>query len=68
MRIESSTRAYECRCTPGERTERRAVPPEMTTPAQTIESSAAPRRPSSSKTNFAGGNGSGSVRIGHSRL
>ena len=56
-------------CAPGERTERRTVAPEMTTPAQTIESSACPRRPpSSSKTNFAGGSGSGQVRIGHSWL
>jgi hypothetical protein len=68
MRIEPSTSAYECRRTPGERIDRRAVAPEMTTPAHTIESSAWPRRPSSSKTNLAGGSGSCQVRIGHCML
>ena len=68
MRIESSTSAWECRWTPGDSTERRAVPPEITTPEQIMESSAWPRRSDSSKTNFAGGSGSGCVRIGHSRL
>ena len=40
----------------------------MTTPAHTIESSACPRRPSSSKTNFAGWVISGHVWIGQSWL
>ena len=49
MRTESSTRAPESTRTPGESTDRRTVPPEMITPALTIESSAgrsarAPRR------------------------
>ena len=68
MRIESSTSEYECRCASGERIERRTVPPEMTTPAQTIESIAWPRRPSSSKTNFAGCVIPGHVWIGQSWL
>ena len=42
--------------------------PETTTPAHTIEFIAAPVRPSSSKTNFAGGSCSGQVRIGQSSL
>jgi hypothetical protein len=65
---DPSISAWECTCTLGESTDRRTVAPEMTTPAQIIESSAWPVRPSSSKTNFAGGSGSGQVRIGHSRL
>ena len=59
-------RVASARARPGERIERRTVPPETTTPAQTIESSAWPARPSSSKTNLAGGSGSGQVRIGQS--
>ena len=42
--------------------------PEITTPAQTIESSACPRRPSSSKMNLAGWVISGQVWIGQSWL
>ena len=45
-----------------------ATPPDTTTPAQTIESTAMPVRPGSWSTNFAGGSGSGQVRIGHSSL
>ena len=43
------------RSTPGESTDRRTIPPETITPAQTIESTAMPVCPGSSKTNFAGG-------------
>ena len=67
-RIEPSTSLEECRCTPGERIERRTVAPDTITPALTIESSAWPVRPSSWKTNFAGGSDSCHVWIGHSRL
>ncbi len=62
------TRLCECTFTPGESTERCTSPPETTTPAQTIESSACPIRPGSENTNFAGGNGGFQVRIGHSLL
>ena len=41
------------------------MPPETITPEQTIESYAAPERPGSSRTNFAGGSEPGNVRIGH---
>src|SRR5207248_1823907 len=68
IRTEPSTSAREWTCTIGERIERRTVPPETTTPAQTSELSAWPTRSCSSNTNFAGGSGSSQVRIGHSSL
>src|SRR5262249_42886737 len=68
MRTEPTPSAPVCPRTPGDTTERRTVPPEMTTRAQTSELSACPTRPGSSKTNFAGGSGSSHVRIGHSWL
>ena len=51
---DPSTRAPEWDPGPGDRIERRTVPPDTTTPAETIESSACPVRPSpSSNTNLA---------------
>jgi membrane-associated phospholipid phosphatase len=66
---DPSTLAPAWTLTPGDRTERRTVPPDTTTPAETIESSACPVRPSpSSNTNLAGGRGSCQERIGQRRL
>ena len=62
---DESTSAYEWTRTPGERIERRTCPPETITPAHTSESIARAGAPSSSNTNFAGGSGSGQLRIGH---
>ena len=52
---EPSTWRREWTWTPGESTDRRTIPPETITPAQTIESTAMPVWPGSSNTNFAGG-------------
>src|SRR6266545_4768065 len=65
---ESSTSAPSRTRTPGASTERRTVPPETITPAQTIESIAWPTLPGASSTNLAGGSGSCQVRIGHRSL
>ncbi len=54
---DPSTEAWLCTNTPGDRIDRRTVPPEITTPGLTIEASAWPRRVSSSNTNLAGGVG-----------
>ena len=65
---EPVTSAWEWTRTAGASTERSTLPPETITPAQTIESTARPTRPSSANTNLAGGSGSGRVRIGHCML
>jgi hypothetical protein len=65
---ESSTSARVWMRHPVETTLRRTTPPETMTPAQTIESTAMPRRSSSSNTNFAGGIEVAKLWMGHSRL
>ena len=63
----SSTGQKLCTRTFGQSTLPRIELPEMMQPAEIIESSDVPqRRPSSAKTNFAGGACTWCVRIGHS--
>src|SRR5450432_1095773 len=61
---ESSTTLRDSIRTSVNNSERRTVAPLMTQPPDTIESSAVPRRSSSSNTNFAGGICSWWVQIG----
>src|SRR5229473_2728892 len=70
IRIDSSTSVYEWMRTRGWSTLRLIVPPEMITPAETIESVAIPMRCDleSANTNFAGGRLSGAETIGHCAL
>jgi len=55
MSTESVTWAHEWARTPGDSTEPEIVAPEITTPGDTIESAAWPRRPAPACTNLAGG-------------
>jgi NAD(P)-dependent dehydrogenase (short-subunit alcohol dehydrogenase family) len=67
IRMLSSTVLKLCTRTLGQSTLPRMVLPEMMQPAEISESSASPeRRPSSAKTNFAGGACTWCVRTGHS--
>ena len=64
---DSSTRLKDCTCTPLNSTERRTREPDTMQPPATSESTAMPRRPSSSNTNLAGGKVSWQVQMGQSR-
>src|SRR5690606_8682108 len=68
MSTELDTFDHECRCTPGESTDPAACAPEMSTPGDTIDSTACPMRPGPTCTNLAGGSPVYPVNSGHSLL
>ena len=67
-RIESDTFAPEPTIAHGPSTLRSTCAPEMTEPSETIESMTVPSDPRASRVNFAGGEFSCWLKIGHSRL